>query len=67
MITPLDSYSAYQAERPRSRAEQLAEDARAAGLAASLSHGPAVLAGIGRRLGRLAHGSALRDPRLNRG
>lgn len=39
MFTPFDSYFLSQAERPRGRAEQLADDRRAAELVASLASG----------------------------
>jgi hypothetical protein len=39
MFTPFDSYFLNQAERPRTRAEQLAADQRAAELVASLARG----------------------------
>ena len=52
MITPLESYFLYQAERPRTRAEQQADDARSAGFIASFTRGPA--ARSGRRRGARA-------------
>jgi hypothetical protein len=39
MFTPFDSYFLNQAERLRTRAEELAEDRRAAELAATLAQG----------------------------
>ena len=39
MFTPFDSYFLRQAERPRTRAEQLAEDRRAAEFVASVARG----------------------------
>jgi hypothetical protein len=53
MITPFETHFVYQAGRPRGRAEQLAEDARAAELVAGFARGCAVLAAAGRCLGRL--------------
>jgi hypothetical protein len=50
MITPLEITFLYEAGRPRTRAEQLAEDARAAGLAAGFARGYAALTALGRRL-----------------
>jgi len=53
MITPLEITFAYEAGRPRTRAEQLAEDARAAELIAGFARGQAALASVGRYLRRL--------------
>jgi hypothetical protein len=53
MITPLEITFAYEAGRPRTRAEQLAEDARAAELIAGFARGHAALAAVGRHLRRL--------------
>jgi hypothetical protein len=50
MITSLENYFAYEAARPRSRAEQQADDARAADIVASLTRAPAALTVIARRL-----------------
>ncbi|MDP9256269.1 MAG: hypothetical protein M3Q31_06925 [Actinomycetota bacterium] len=52
MITPLETYFVYEAGRPRRRAEQLAEDARAAELVAGFAHAQAALTALGRRLRR---------------
>ena len=49
MITPLDSYFADQAVRPRTHAELRADDARSAEFIAGISRGPAALT---RLLGR---------------
>jgi hypothetical protein len=46
MITSLDSYFVYQAERPRARAEQLAADMRTAELMQGFAYGHGVLARI---------------------
>ena len=40
MFTPFDSYFLHQAERRRTRTEQLADDRRAAELVATLTKGP---------------------------
>ena len=50
MFTPHDSYFLYQAERPRTRGEQLAEDVLAAELIAGLERGRGLLAWLGRHL-----------------
>ncbi len=51
MITPLDSYFADQAGRPRNRAEQQADDARSADFIASIARGRAALSrAVGRRV-----------------
>jgi hypothetical protein len=58
MVTPLEITFAYQAGRPRTRAEQLAEDARAAELVACFARGHAALTALGRQLRRLVGRSA---------
>jgi hypothetical protein len=50
MVTPLESYFLYQAERPRTRAEQQADDSRSAGFIASITPGSALLRRRSRRL-----------------
>jgi hypothetical protein len=52
MITPLEITFVYEAGRPRTRAQQLAEDARAAELVAGFARGYAALTALGRRLRR---------------
>ena len=59
MITSLDNYFAYEAARPRSRAEHQADDARAADIVASLTRAPAALTVIARRVLLLFHRSEL--------
>ena len=54
MITQLDGYFAEQAGRPRTYAEQQADDARSADLIASFARGRAVLTRILERLSRSA-------------
>ena len=49
MITQLDGYFADQSARPRTYAEQLADDTRSADFIASIARGPAALK---RALGR---------------
>jgi len=50
MFTPFDSYFLRQAERPRTRAEQLAEDRRAAEFVASVARGGGVVRRAARRI-----------------
>ena len=50
MVTPLESYFLYQAERPRTHAERQADDARSAGFIASITRRPAALKRRPRRL-----------------
>jgi hypothetical protein len=50
MFTPFDSYFLRQAERTRTRAEQLAEDRRAAELVAGLARGGSVVRRSARRI-----------------
>jgi len=50
MFTPFDSYFLQQAERTRTRAEQLAEDRRAAELVASLARGRSRVRRAARRI-----------------
>jgi hypothetical protein len=62
MVTPLEITFAYQAERPRTRAEQLAEDARAAELVAGFARGNVALTALGRHLRRLVRRSTRQRP-----
>jgi hypothetical protein len=48
VITPLEGYFLYQAERPRTHAERQVDDARSADFFASLARGPAALRRIAR-------------------
>jgi len=58
MVTPLESYFLYQAERPRTHAERQADDARSADFIAGILRGPAALRRIARRLETRESGSA---------
>jgi hypothetical protein len=58
VITPLESYFLYQAERPRTHAERLADDARSADFAASFDRALAALRRIARQFETRESGSA---------
>jgi hypothetical protein len=58
VITPLESYFLYQAERPRTHAERLADDARSADFAASFARGAVALRRIARQFETRESGSA---------